>query len=82
LWRNVASARRFLARRLRGVGLELEWLGTTQVLRARRGTPTARLTGLPGELLLYLFGRKRAADVEVSGPGEAAEAVERVRFGM
>src|SRR6476646_2974204 len=41
LWRNVGSASWFLARRLRGVGLELEWVGTTKVLRARRGKPTA-----------------------------------------
>jgi uncharacterized protein (TIGR03085 family) len=82
LWHNVASARWFLARRVRGVGLELEWGGTTQVVRARRGTPTARLTGLPGELLLYLFGRHGAAVVEVSGPADAVAAVERARFGM
>jgi uncharacterized protein (TIGR03085 family) len=82
LWRNVRLAAWFLARRLRGAGLELEWVGTTQVLRARRGTPTARLSGLPGELLLSLFGRQRAADVEITGPVEAVEAVQRVRFGM
>lgn len=82
LWRNVVGARWFLARRLRSVGLELEWVGTTEVLRARRGTPVARITGLPGELLLYLFGRRDAADVEVSGPEAAVAAVERVRFGM
>jgi len=82
LWRNVGSAAWLLARRLRGAGLELEWVGTTRVRRARRGTPTARLSGLPGELLLYLFGRQGAAKVEVSGPGDAVEAVERVRLGM
>ncbi len=82
LWRNVGSATWLLARRLRGVGLELEWAGTAQTLRARRGKPLARLTGLPGELLLYLFGRQGAADVEISGPAEAAAAVGRVRFGM
>jgi uncharacterized protein (TIGR03085 family) len=82
LWRNVGFAPWFLARRLRGVGLELAWVGTTQVLRARRGNPTARLSGLPGELLLYLFGRQGAAKVEVSGPGDAVEVVERARFGM
>ena len=82
LWRNVGSAAWLLARRLRGVGLELEWVGTTRVRRARRGTPTVRLSGLPGELLLYLFGRQGAAKVEVSGPGDAVEAVERVRLGM
>jgi len=82
LWRNVGLARWFLARRLHGVGLELRWAGTNHVLRARRGTPTARLTGLPGELLLYLFGRQGAAEVEVTGSGEAVVAVARVRFGM
>jgi uncharacterized protein (TIGR03085 family) len=82
LWRNAGSAPWFLARRLRGAGLELEWAGTTRVLRARRGTPIARLTGPPGEVLLYLFGRQDAARVEVSGPREAVEAVQRVRFGI
>jgi uncharacterized protein (TIGR03085 family) len=82
LWRNVRSAAWFLARRLRGVGLELEWVETTRILRARRGKPTARLIGLPGELLLYLFGRQSAANVEVDGSAQAVTAVERVRFGM
>jgi uncharacterized protein (TIGR03085 family) len=82
LWHNLGFAPWFLARRLRGAGLELEWAGTTRVLRARRGEPTARLTGLPGELLLYLFGRQAAAKVELSGPGAAVAIVERVHFGM
>jgi len=33
-------------------------------------------------LLLYLFGRQGAADVDLSGPAVAVEAVERVQFGM
>jgi uncharacterized protein (TIGR03085 family) len=82
LWRNLGLAPWFLARRLRGAGLELEWVGTNQVLRVRRGKSTVRLTGQPGDLLLYLFGRQGAAKVEVSGPGEAVEAVEQVRFGV
>ncbi len=82
LWRNVGMAPWFLARRLHGVGLELEWAGTDRRVRARRGSPTARLTGLPGEVLLYLFGRQGAAEVTVSGPIEATAAVERVRFGI
>ena len=82
LWRNVSLARWFLARRLHGTGLELQWAGTAQTVRARRGEPTARITGPPGELLLYLFGRQSAAQVEVSGPAAAIEAVRRARFGM
>jgi uncharacterized protein (TIGR03085 family) len=82
LWRSLGFAPWYLARRLRGIGLELEWAGTIQVEHARRGEPTVRLTGAPGELLLYLFGRQRVADVDVSGPRDAVESVTRARFGM
>jgi uncharacterized protein (TIGR03085 family) len=82
LWRNVNAARWFLARRLRGAGLELQWAGTAHTVRARRGQPVARIAGPPGELLLYLFGRQRAAQVDVSGADAAIEAVQRARFGM
>ena len=82
LWRNVSHGCWFLARRLRGAGLALQWTGTAHTVRARRGDPTARLVGPPGELLLYLFGRHDAARVEVVGPAAAREAVRRARFGM
>ena len=82
LWHNVVHASRLLARRLHGAGLELQWAGTAQTVRARRGEPTARIAGPPGELLLYLFGRQNAAQVEVSGTDGAIEAVRRARFGM
>jgi uncharacterized protein (TIGR03085 family) len=82
LWRNVTRAPWFLARRLRGAGLELQWTGTAKTIRVRRGQPTARIAGPPGELLLYLFGRQGAADVEVSGPAAAVEALRRAHFGM
>ncbi|CNN16345.1 TIGR03085 family protein [Mycobacterium tuberculosis] len=39
-------------------------------------------TGPPGELLLYVFGRRAVARVEVSGPLEAIAAVHRTHFGM
>jgi uncharacterized protein (TIGR03085 family) len=82
LWRNVTRAPWYLARRLRGTGLELQWAGTARTVRARRGEPAARMTGSPGELLLFLFGRPDAAHVEVSGPAAAVEAVRRAHFGL
>ena len=82
LWRNVTRAPWYLARRLRGAGLELQWAGTTRTVRARQGEPVACIAGPPGELLLYLFGRTAAAHVEVSGPAAAADAVRRAQFGM
>lgn len=82
LWSNVGRAPWFLARRLRGAGLELQWAGTATTVRARPGEPTARIVGAPGELLLYLFGRQSAAQVEVVGPAAAVDAVRRAQFGM
>lgn len=82
LWRNVIAGRWFLSRRLHGAGLELQWAGTDRVVRARRGEPVARIAGAPGELLLYLFGRRGPAHVEVTGSGRSIEAVRRARFGM
>ncbi len=82
LWRNVRRGGRFLSRRLGGCGLEIEWAGTNERVTVRPGSPAARLSGLPGELLLYLFGRQVAAQVEVSGPADAVAAVRRTHFGM
>jgi len=82
LWRNVRRGSRYLGRRLHDAGLEIEWAGTSERLRVRPGEPTAQLSGLPGELLLYVFGRQSAAHVEVTGPAEAVAAVHRTQFGM
>ena len=82
LWRNVRRGSHYLSRRLRGSGLEVEWAGTSERVIARAGEPTARLSGPPSELLLYIFGRQSAAQVEVSGPPDAVAAVQRTHFGM
>jgi uncharacterized protein (TIGR03085 family) len=82
LWRNVHRGSHYLSRRLHACGLEVEWAGTNERVRARPGEPTARLSGRPGELLLYIFGRQSAAHVDVSGPPEAIAAVRRTHFGM
>lgn len=82
LWRNVSRGSPYLSRRLHGCGLEIEWDGTNELATARRGEPTARLSGAPGELLLYLFGRQGAAQVEVSGSPDAVAAVRSTHFGM
>jgi hypothetical protein len=82
LWRNVRRGSRYLSRRLHATGLEIQWAGSNERVMVRPGVPTARLSGSPGELLLYVFGRQGAAQVEVSGPPEAVAAVRRTHFGM
>ncbi|HYB81873.1 MAG TPA: TIGR03085 family metal-binding protein [Mycobacterium sp.] len=82
LWRNVRRGGHYLSRRLHGCGLEMQWAGTDERVRVRSGEPTARVCGPPGELLLYVFGRQAAAQVDVSGPPQAVAAVRRTHFGM
>ena len=82
LWRNVRRGSRYLSRRLRPVGLEIGWAGTDEQVTVRTGEPMVRLTGSPGELLLYLFGRQAAAQIEVTGSAEGVATVHRTHFGM
>ncbi|HTW07047.1 MAG TPA: TIGR03085 family metal-binding protein [Acidimicrobiales bacterium] len=79
LFRNVARAASLLTRRLHGAGLDLVWAGTDKAIKTGRGQPTAQVSGLPGELLLFLFGRREAADVELAGAPEAIEALHQGR---
>jgi uncharacterized protein (TIGR03085 family) len=82
LWRNVQRGSRYLSRRLRGTGLDIVWAGTQRRITVRTGDSAADLSGPPGELLLYLFGRQAAARVAVAGPPAAVVAVQNTRFGM
>jgi uncharacterized protein (TIGR03085 family) len=82
LWRNVRLASHYLSRRLQDVGLEIRWAGTDRRMVVRDAETTALLSGRPGELLIYVFGRQAAAQVEVTGPANAVEAVRRTHFGM
>jgi uncharacterized protein (TIGR03085 family) len=82
LWHNVRSGTRVLARRLRGCALELHNTATGQTFRARRGPDIVRISGEPGELLLYLFGRQGVADVRLEGPTVAVQRVRSTRFGL
>jgi hypothetical protein len=51
----------------------LRW--SDQSFRAKRGTPEVTVSGPPGELLLYAFGRKDHARVDLQGDSSAVEAL-------
>jgi uncharacterized protein (TIGR03085 family) len=81
LWRNVSRAPWFLARRLRGVGLELQWAGTAKTVRARaRGTycPHRRISRRAAALSLRSAGRGRCRG-ERARSGSRSRATREVR---
>jgi len=80
LWRTLRTAGRLQTRTL-PVGLDLV-RDDGAVLRVHRGAPTATLTGRPGELVLYLAGRRRVAQVQLGGVPAAVTAVQDAAFGV
>jgi uncharacterized protein (TIGR03085 family) len=81
MWKNLTRAAGFQLRKVDGVRVVLARPGGPEVV-ARKGEPRARLTGEPGELVLYLTGRRSAADVTVDGDPAAVAAVERASLGI
>ncbi|HEX2153929.1 MAG TPA: TIGR03085 family metal-binding protein [Acidimicrobiia bacterium] len=67
---------------LRGVdvGVDVVWQGG--VLYRHGDEPRAVLTGPPGELLLYLSGRRSAAEVALTGDETAAERLRAAELGI
>jgi uncharacterized protein (TIGR03085 family) len=60
------------------VGVVLERPDGSAV-QASTGQPEVTITGPPGELLLYAFGRDHHALVDVSGPADAVKALETTK---
>lgn len=82
LWRSTRRTARLHLRRLRGTGAVLARSGTGERLVARSGEPAVTITGAPGELALFLSGRRSAAEVAVTGPEEAVAALASTRLGL
>jgi uncharacterized protein (TIGR03085 family) len=81
LWRNVRVGARYLTRRALSSGLTVRREGTDDDDVVRRGEPTVTAAGMPGELLMFLFGRA-GTEVEVTGPPDAVAAFRASHLGM
>ncbi|MFE9660496.1 MULTISPECIES: TIGR03085 family metal-binding protein [unclassified Streptomyces] len=71
LWSRLERTARLLGRKL-PVGVVLR-RPDGQTVVAHRGTPVVTVTGEPGELLMFAFGRQDAASVDLAGDQEAVE---------
>ncbi|GAA1919803.1 TIGR03085 family metal-binding protein [Streptomyces sodiiphilus] len=80
LWRRLDRTARLLGRGS-PVGLVLRAPDGRTVV-ARKSTPVVTVTGEPGELLLYAFGRQQAARVTEEGDPEAVRRLREAKLGI
>jgi len=76
----LARMGRLLTRRAK-VGLVLQPTGR-EPIRLRKGEPAVTISGDVGELVLYVYGRKDHARVDLTGPQDAVEQVRAASFGI
>ncbi|KAA6222456.1 TIGR03085 family protein [Streptomyces albofaciens JCM 4342] len=80
LWSRLEKMARVLGRKS-PVGLVLR-RPNGQTAVAHRGTPVVTATGGPGELVLFVYGRQSAADVELDGDKDAVARVLEASLGL
>ncbi|MGW0559063.1 TIGR03085 family metal-binding protein [Streptomyces sp. NPDC003016] len=80
LWSRIEKMARVLGRKS-PVGMVLRRPdGQTAV--AHRGTPVVTVTGEPGELVLFAFGRQDVARVELEGDKDAIARLQDAKLGI
>ena len=81
LWRMLGFAARMSKKAVKGAALTLRTPdGRERVVSTTGGAVT--MTGAPGELTLYMSGRKEAAAVSVDGDATAVAIVHAAGFGV
>jgi uncharacterized protein (TIGR03085 family) len=80
LWSRVKAQGKFMLRKA-PVGVELEAPGYGHAV-AKKATPSVTVTGGPGELLLWMFGRRLAAEVTYAGDDVSVERLRQAQFGF
>jgi uncharacterized protein (TIGR03085 family) len=80
LWSRLKSMSRLLLRKA-PVGVTLVAPGYGQVT-GKSGDPHVTVTGPPGELLLFVFGRQDNTRVDLAGDADAAARLRRADLGL
>jgi uncharacterized protein (TIGR03085 family) len=80
LWARGKTSAKLSLRRFRGtVVLHAPGYGESQ---AGAGGPQVRVTGAPGELLMFSSGRQRAAHVTLDGPSDLVAQLSTAKLGL
>jgi uncharacterized protein (TIGR03085 family) len=83
LWRRLGAMARLILRKAPcGVTLQREGAAGSQPIIAKRGSPAMTVTGTPGELTMWVAGRKAAARVRLDGDEDCAARLGKARWGL
>ena len=81
LWKGLQRGHRLATRKVHGV--EINFVTPDgKTIHSGKGDESVTITGRPGEIILYLSGRKSAAQVELTGSPEAIATVEAADLGI
>ena len=83
LWKTLGGAGRALVRRA-GVPVELRWdeRGRERTTVLRKGEDAVVVSGAPGELVMFLFGRDQHAGLEFTGPPAGVQRLRGSDLGL
>jgi uncharacterized protein (TIGR03085 family) len=81
IWSMAKTAGKGLTRSI-SVGVTAENATTGSRVTLSSGSPEVTIRGLPSEVMLFLFGRKTHADVELLGDGEAVATLSDASLGF
>jgi len=81
LWRMLGLAARVSKKAVRGAALTFRTPDGRERVVSTGGAPVT-MTGLPGEITLYMSGRKEAADVAIEGDPVGVAIVHAAGFGV
>ncbi len=81
LFKQVRRRTRLVLRKFRAV-IHLEMPGYGAARAGAGGADTVRISGTPGELLLFLFGRQEHSRAVLDGPPKTVDALQRARLGI
>jgi uncharacterized protein (TIGR03085 family) len=81
LWDLAGRTARMAVRGVEDAGVEVDAPGHGQRI-LKKGEPKVTITGGPQELILYVNGRRDAAQVEIAGDQAALDALAAARLGV
>lgn len=80
LWTSIGTAGKGLVRPA-GVPVEIVWAEKHRTRTLRSGDHPVTLTGLPSEIVLFLFGRQQNVGLELTGPEDKVAALRGSKLG-